>query len=84
MEQVRKVWDQELEEVVVSALPEPVRMHPDTLILLSAGQDGAEFPGEEEEAGLSEAVAADGLAELSHLLCSNSTLRRTLLNQLNS
>lgn len=84
MEQVRKVWDQKLEGVVVSVLLEPVRMCTDTLTLLSAGQAGAEFPGEEEEAELSEAVAADGLAEPSRLICSNSALRRMLLKQLNS
>ena len=83
MEQVRKVWDQKLEEVVVSALQEPVRIT-DTLILLSAGQDGAEFHGEEEEVGLSEAVVVDGLAEPSRLICNNSILRRMLLKQLNS
>ena len=83
MEQVRRVWDHKREEVAVSALPEPVRMHPDTVSQLSAGQDGAEFPGEEEEAGLSAADTADGLAELSRLTRSNATMNRTLPKQLN-
>jgi hypothetical protein len=82
MEQGRREWGQKLEEVAVSALPEPVRMHPVTLIPLSAGQDGAEFPGEEEEAGLSVAAAADGLAEPFRLTRSNSTMNRTLPKQL--
>jgi hypothetical protein len=82
MEQVRRVWDQKLEEVAVSALPEPVRMHPDTVRQLSAGQEDAGFPGGEEEDGLSAADAADGLAEPFRLTRSNSTMNRTLLKQL--
>ena len=47
------------------------------------GAGVAEFPGEEEEVGLSAAVAADGLAEPSRLTRSNSTVNRTLPKQLN-
>lgn len=46
-----------------------------------AGRGG--IPREEEEAGLSAADAADGLAELSRLTRSNATMNRTLPKQLN-